>query len=180
MASDLRAFDEVLPFPYNTVELKAQAACAACDVSFLTGVTNLDVQGLERSALALPTSVVELTPNHETKRVTVSGTENVTSLGVWNPNVTLSPCPKLEAVSLGLEKLSAKKLPLPIADMTTVSSLRVEAEYVMPSFRLPTQLTSLDPKLSDDAVDDAVLAPLTRLQSSTSTFRTTTRSTCRD
>ena len=80
------------PLTVNTVELKAEAACAACNVSFLTGVTNLDVRGLERSALTLPTSVVELTLNHQTKRVTVSGTENVTSLGVRNPNVTLSPC----------------------------------------------------------------------------------------
>ena len=80
--AERRAFDERLPLPYTSVWMEFTAACAVCDVSFLTNVTSLTIDGLENGALTLPTSVVSLEVFGTPDGVTFSGTESLTSLAL--------------------------------------------------------------------------------------------------
>ena len=161
---ELRAFNEVLPIPYNDIEMTFGTPCAACDVSFLTGVTRLDVSRLKRCTLAVPTSLVELRLDEQSRRVTVSGTENLTRLVVQNQSIRTTPCPRLEKLGWKGETLSESKLPFPVGDATSLSVLSLETTYVQRKFRLPTQLTSLRLAVFGEVFDSALLTPLTHLQ----------------
>ena len=52
------------------------------DLSFLTNLTKLDVDGLDGDILTLPTSIVNLVWFRVTKRVVISDTQNLTRLEV--------------------------------------------------------------------------------------------------
>ena len=96
---DLRAFNQKLPLPYTNVKLGFETVCAVCDISFLTGVTKVEVARLRWSTLTLPTSVVDLELCYSTNHVSVLGTESVTRLCAPNNNtITIAPCPKLRDV----------------------------------------------------------------------------------
>ena len=160
---ELRAFNEVLPLPFSDVEVVFDRECAKCDISFLTGITCLNVNGMKNCTLTLPVSVVRLTMSLDSMHVRVSGTENLTHL-FSNMSVTTTPCPKLQELTWWGGTLSEKALPLPISDVTTLSELTVGVEMIHPDFRFPTQLTALELKVFNKSFDVALLTPLTRLQ----------------
>ena len=163
-ADDLRAFNEVLPVPFKSIEMDFRSSCYKCDVSFLRYVTKLHVSGLKGCTLTIPTSVLDLEMDSDTKRVGVSGTENLTSLRVENDTVGTTPCPRLQELMWYGKTLVEKELPCPISHSTTLSDLNVHVSYIQRKFRFPTQLTSLGLWVRDDSVDRALLTPLTRLQ----------------
>ena len=166
---ELRAFNEALPIPYNHVELTFETPCAACDVSFLTSVKTLNVKNFEGRTLTVPTGVVGLRLDERSERVTVSGTENLTSLNVnhldmANQTTTTTPCPKLRQLRWNGETLGDETLPCPVSDLTTLSAMTVAVNHVDPAFRFPPLLHSLGLQVLDGSVDVAQLTPLTRLQ----------------
>ena len=162
---DLRAYNDVLPLPYTLVTLEQKTTCAACDLSFLTGVTGLWVMGLTDATLTLPPRLVHLSVDDGSRQVTVSGTENLTSLSVSSEDSRTTPCPKLEKLCLSCgETLSDKTLPCSIADIPTLSKIHVMKDAIDPDFRFPTQLTSLYLKVFNGPVNVALVTSLTRLQ----------------
>ena len=158
----LRAFNETLPLPYSAVTVPLKTRCAVCDVSFLTGITSLFLSCPETDTIILPTNVVQYF-HPGTKEVTVSGTENLTFLGVIKRNIRTAPLPKLRELDWRGGVLSDETLPFPIGDLTTLSKLNVFANDIDPAFRFPTQLTSLGLD-GHNAVDIAAVTRLTRLQ----------------
>ena len=80
--NELIAFNEVLPLSSKDVTMKFDTECAACEVSFLTGVTSLSFCYLDNSTLTLPTNVERLALITGPMGVSVSGTESLTFLSV--------------------------------------------------------------------------------------------------
>ena len=87
----------MLPIPHSNVTIGVRDLCAGCNISFLTGITSLRTANAKNCNLTIPTCLVELELKY-TENVSVSGTDNITSLIVKNETVKMTPCPKLQAL----------------------------------------------------------------------------------
>ena len=162
--AELRAFNEQLPIPYTCIDLSFDSTLPEFDISFLTDIAALGIKHLKDATLTLPKSVVELTLERNTQRVTLSGTENLVCLRATDQSVIVPPCPKLRFLHWCGKTLSEQTFPFPVTDFPALFSLNVKTERIDPGFRFPTQLKVLRLKVSDGSVDVALLTPLTRLQ----------------
>ena len=163
-ADSLRVLIERSLLSFKRVVLEVPSQRPACDVSFLTSVTHLEVRHLQECALTIPTSVVRLELGDNTNRVAVSGTEGLTSLDVPNQSVTTAPCPRLQTLQWKGAALSERTLPFPLGDATALSHVDAEVSTIDLTFRFPATLTSLQLKARDGSVNGPHLTPLTRLQ----------------
>lgn len=161
---ELRVFHEKTLFRLDNVTMTFNAACAECDVSFLTQVTSLKVENLQGCTLTLPTSIVQLHIDNTTKGVTLSGTDNVRGLTLSGENITSTPCPMLETMVWEGKVLSEETLPFPIHCVTTLSEMSIRADEIKPGFHFPTGLTELLLTVHGGSVDVTLLTMLTRLQ----------------
>ena len=85
----LRAFNEKFTIP-NAVVMDEHPWSVECDLSYLTAVTQVEIREMHECSLTLPTTVVWFNASHiRTRDVLVSGTENLTSLGVGNETVSV-------------------------------------------------------------------------------------------
>ena len=168
---ELRAFDEVLPLPHRVVTMRFKMACAECDLSFLTGLKGLLVEGLNDCSLTLPTNVVSLSLR-DTQRVSVFGSDNLTSLRAANESVTITPFPRLQKFTLEGGRCSAQAFPL--GDITSLSRIDITADAVGPDLRFPSGVTSLKLKVRDPVPNLDHLRELTRLQEVTIDVKTET------
>ena len=131
---------------------------------------------MKSSSFTIPTSVVDLYICNTQKPVTLSGTEKLTKLHLPNENFNTTPCQKLQELNWDGDTLAEKALPLPIADIPTLSKLIVHPVTVDTNFRFPTQLTSLWVIVYGKIIDISFLTPLTRLQDPS--IESTRRKTC--
>ena len=118
---------------------------------------------MNNCTLTIPTSVVELRMGFMTRRVTVSGTENLTFLDT-NHETNTTPCPKLRKLTLPGTRLSAKTAPFPFVEAPALSVMTVFVDAIGPDLTLPTALEALSLNVYKGPVDPSVLTPLTRLQ----------------
>ena len=161
----LRAFNALFLIPFRDASLWLTVHRPAYDVSFLTRITSFTVclhrNDLRECALALPTSVRKLN-FFNARRLSLTNTENITSLRLQDAHMALTPCPRL--LDLNWQGATFPTERVPVCDIAALSALSLWVETVQPDFVFPPGLTSLFLHIEDKAFDCARLTHLTRLQ----------------
>ena len=161
-ADELRAFDEALPVPFTHATLQSTAKLKTCDISFLTGMTKLDVRDVKGCTLRLPARLANLTLFDTTGRLTVSNTENLTHLENRSKTNKLTACPSLREFVWYGAAFSMKAVPFPFEDTLSLESLSLGGNSIAPNCVLPAGLTELRLRLNE-SVDVSTLRHMTRL-----------------
>ena len=157
-----RAFVESLPIESRRVTLNAEAVSGEVDLSFLTTVVLLNVNGISDCALRVPTSLVELELDYKSKNVTVSGVENLTGLTFAQCSfVVVESCPKLRQLECHGRTCPARMFQF--CDVTTLSAMTVMVDTIHADCRFPAALRSLNLSISHGFYESN-LSGLTALQ----------------
>ena len=160
-AEELHVFFAHQLLPSSHLALRFATKRPEWDISFLTDITSLEVSGLGRCLLSVPTNVQSLTLAG-VRSVTLSGAENVTHLDVRDEGTAVAACPRLAAFSWSGTALTNTAV-LPVSTETSLSAMTVVADAVTNGFIFPRALSSLKLVVREQSFDVSRLTVLTRL-----------------
>ena len=161
---ELRRFIDAFLLILKNASVEFTQQAGNRDLSFMTSLTGLRVEGMVGRSLVLPSTIVYLSLDSDPHDAAAAATERLTTPTAINEGASTMPCPNLRELEWRGGRLCDESVPFPLADATTLCALTVWARCVDPAVRFPNNLTAL--KLSvDGPFDAATLAPLTRLQS---------------
>ena len=159
--AELRAFDAVHGLLFKQLGLNGSCLDEQdCDISFLTTLTYVCTYDMAGKTLALPTTVESLKVFHNSARMSVTGTENVTSLELWCPPLASASFPALKKLFLRCGDCPNETVGLPLGTLTRLTLLRLVPRTLADDFVFPPDLSNLMLHIETEAFN---IAPVARL-----------------